>query len=286
MPRPQWPLLTSSRSIRRRSPKASATSAESIAASSATARSRGVTVVDDYGHHPTEIRATLAAAREGGYRQIHVVFQPHRYTRTHDLLEQFCGAFTDADTVTVLPIYAASEAPIPGVTAELLANKIEGPQVEFAPDFPAALEAVTAKAHEGDLILTLGAGSVSQLAPQIVAALEAVASTLVSSRIPRVLHHSCANVLLKGFRAAMMLPANFFQCRKPFHGRRPVRGQSRKEPVWPSIPAAVFSRPQPPQPQRYRFRAAFTPGRRARPRCACGAPLAASVMPKPRRLRG
>ena len=76
---------------------------------------RGVTVVDDYGHHPTEIRATLAAARECGYRQIHVVFQPHRYTRTHDLLDQFCGAFTDADTVTVLPIYAASETPIPGV---------------------------------------------------------------------------------------------------------------------------------------------------------------------------
>ena len=135
---------------------------------------RGVTVVDDYGHHPTEIRATLAAARECGYTRIHVVFQPHRYTRTHDLLEQFGGAFTDADTVTVLPIYAASETPIPGVTAELLANRIEGPQVECAPDFSAALEGVTAKAHEGDLILTLGAGSVSQLAPQIVASLEAV----------------------------------------------------------------------------------------------------------------
>ena len=139
-------------------------------------QARGVTVVDDYGHHPTEIRATLAAARECGYRHIHVVFQPHRYTRTHDLLEQFGGAFMDADTVTVLPIYAASETPIPGVTAELLANKIEGPQVGFAPDFTAALEAVTAKAEEGDLILTLGAGSVSQLAPQIVAALETVAA--------------------------------------------------------------------------------------------------------------
>jgi UDP-N-acetylmuramate--alanine ligase len=139
-------------------------------------QARGVTVVDDYGHHPTEIRATLAAARECGHRHIHVVFQPHRYTRTHDLLEQFGGAFADADTVTVLPIYAASETPIPGVTAELLANKIEGPQVEFAPDFTAALEAVTAKAHEGDLILTLGAGSVSQLASQIVAALETVAA--------------------------------------------------------------------------------------------------------------
>jgi UDP-N-acetylmuramate--alanine ligase len=136
-------------------------------------RARGVTVVDDYGHHPTEIRATLAAARECGYEHVHVVFQPHRYTRTHDLLEQFNTAFRDADTVTVLPIYAASETPIPGVTAELLANKIEGPQVEFAPDFAAALAQVTGKAKEGDLILTLGAGSVSQLAAQILAALEA-----------------------------------------------------------------------------------------------------------------
>jgi UDP-N-acetylmuramate--alanine ligase len=136
-------------------------------------QARGVTVVDDYGHHPTEIRATLAAARECGYQHIHVVFQPHRFSRTLDLLDQFSGSFRDADTVTVLPIYAASETPIPGVTAELLANKIEGSQVEFAPDFAAALAQVTAKAKEGDLILTLGAGSVSQLAAQIVAALEA-----------------------------------------------------------------------------------------------------------------
>ncbi len=136
-------------------------------------QARGVTVVDDYGHHPTEIRATLAAARECGYGHIHVVFQPHRFSRTADLLDQFAGAFGDADTVTVLPIYAASEAPIPGVTAELLANKIEGPQVEFAPDFAAALAGVTSKAKDGDLILTLGAGSISQLAAQIVAALEA-----------------------------------------------------------------------------------------------------------------
>jgi UDP-N-acetylmuramate--alanine ligase len=134
---------------------------------------RGVTVVDDYGHHPTEIRATLAAARECGHEHVRVVFQPHRYTRTRDLLEEFRGAFKDADSVLVLPIYAASEEPIPGVTAELLAGHIEGPQVQVAADFPAAIAAVVAQAHEGDLILTLGAGSVSQLAPQILAALEA-----------------------------------------------------------------------------------------------------------------
>jgi UDP-N-acetylmuramate--alanine ligase len=134
---------------------------------------RGVTVVDDYGHHPTEIRATLAAARECGYEKIHVVFQPHRYTRTLDLLEQFTGAFADADTVIVLPIYAASEEPIPGVTAERLAAKIEGPQVRYAADFSVAVAAVIAQAEVGDLILTLGAGNVSQLGPQILAALEA-----------------------------------------------------------------------------------------------------------------
>jgi UDP-N-acetylmuramate--alanine ligase len=133
---------------------------------------RGVTVVDDYGHHPTEIRATLAAARECGYQKIYVVFQPHRYTRTLDLMEQFTGAFVDADMVIVLPIYAASEEPIPGVTAERLAERIEGPQVQFVADFAAAVAAVAAQAKNGDLILTLGAGSVSQLGPQILAALE------------------------------------------------------------------------------------------------------------------
>jgi UDP-N-acetylmuramate--alanine ligase len=135
---------------------------------------RGVTVVDDYGHHPTEIRATLAAARECGYKKIHVVFQPHRYTRTRDLLDQFRTAFADVDSVLLLPIYAASEQPIPGITAELLASRIEGPQVQYVPDFPAAVAAVVAQAEEGDLVLTLGAGSVSQLAPQILAALDPI----------------------------------------------------------------------------------------------------------------
>jgi UDP-N-acetylmuramate--alanine ligase len=135
---------------------------------------RGITVVDDYGHHPTEIRATLGAARECGHKRIHVVFQPHRYTRTVDLLEEFGDSFKDADTVTVLPIYAASEEPIPGVTAEALVAKIEGPRTEFVPDFPAAVAAVVSMADEGDLILTLGAGSVSQLGPLILAELEKI----------------------------------------------------------------------------------------------------------------
>jgi UDP-N-acetylmuramate--alanine ligase len=133
-------------------------------------QARGVTVVDDYGHHPTEIRATLAAARECGHKRIHVVFQPHRYSRTLELLDEFTGAVVDA--VIVLPIYAASEEPIPGVTAERLAGRIQGPTVHFASEFGVAVQLVAAQAREGDLILTLGAGNVSLLAPQILAALE------------------------------------------------------------------------------------------------------------------
>ncbi len=143
-------------------------------------QARGVVVVDDYGHHPTEIRATLEAARVYSKGRLHVVFQPHRYSRTRDLLEEFGGAFKDADTVIVLPIYAASEEPIAGVTAERLAERIKneaagkelaGPQVEFVPEFGEAVRSAVAAAREGDLILTLGAGSVSQLGPQILAAL-------------------------------------------------------------------------------------------------------------------
>jgi UDP-N-acetylmuramate--alanine ligase len=145
-------------------------------------QARGVTVVDDYGHHPTEIRATLEAARASihasGRGKVHVIFQPHRYSRTLDLLDEFGGAFRDADTVVVLPIYAASEEPIAGVTAERLAEGIETengrPRVQFASDFAAAVAAVTAPAEAGDLIMTLGAGSVSQLAPQILASLEGI----------------------------------------------------------------------------------------------------------------
>jgi UDP-N-acetylmuramate--alanine ligase len=135
-------------------------------------RANGVAVVDDYGHHPTEISATLAAARECGYGRIHVIFQPHRYTRTRDLMPEFATAFTLADTVTVLPIYAASEDPIPGITAELLAARIRDTEAHYEPDFAGAIARVTQQALPGDLILTLGAGSISQLAPQILTALE------------------------------------------------------------------------------------------------------------------
>ncbi len=125
---------------------------------------RGVALVDDYGHHPTEIRATLSAARECGYGRVHVLFQPHRYTRTRDLFHEFSSAFRDADTVELVPIYAASEQPIPGTDSEGLAAAIyaEGTPAHASPDFVSAARRLIEKAASGDLILTLGAGNVSQ----------------------------------------------------------------------------------------------------------------------------
>ena len=131
----------------------------------------GVSVIDDYGHHPTEIKATLAAARQCGFRKIHVIFQPHRYTRTRDLMEEFTSAFNDADSLFVLDIYAASEQPIEGITGEVLAQRIREKTVKsgrYAPSAAEAADAAAAVAEEGDMILTLGAGSVSQLGPMIL----------------------------------------------------------------------------------------------------------------------
>jgi UDP-N-acetylmuramate--alanine ligase len=133
-------------------------------------RVNGVTVIDDYGHHPTEIRATLAAARQCGFRRIHVIFQPHRYTRTQLLLEEFATAFSDADTVTVLDIYAASEVPIPGISGSMLATRL-GEKASYAASFPEASHAAAHSAQSGDLILTLGAGNVVQLGAMVLEAL-------------------------------------------------------------------------------------------------------------------
>ena len=139
-------------------------------------KASGVSVIDDYGHHPTEIRATLAAARECGYRKIHVIFQPHRYTRTRDLKVEFASAFHDADTLFLLDIYAASETPIEGITAEALAEEIRtvGEQdVRYIPSFGDAVTQICEIAQPGDMILTLGAGSVSQIGPMILEKLQA-----------------------------------------------------------------------------------------------------------------
>jgi len=125
---------------------------------------RGVTVVDDYGHHPTEIKATLQAARECGYGRVLVLFQPHRFTRTRDLMEEFAGAFGDADSVQVLDIYAASEKPIEGVTGEALVarvREVSGKLVAYAGSMEEAVARLVADARAGDVIMTMGAGNVS-----------------------------------------------------------------------------------------------------------------------------
>jgi UDP-N-acetylmuramate--alanine ligase len=138
-------------------------------------KAAGVSVIDDYGHHPTEIRATLAAARQCGFRRVHVIFQPHRFTRTRDLMDEFTTAFADADTLCLLDIYPASEKPIEGITAEVLASRITGAGkrgVAYAPSFSDAVATVAALAQPGDMVLTLGAGSVSQLGAMILQKLE------------------------------------------------------------------------------------------------------------------
>jgi UDP-N-acetylmuramate--alanine ligase len=146
----------------------------------------GITVIDDYGHHPTEILATLRAARDCGYARVHVLFQPHRFTRTRDLMAEFATAFADADSVHLLDIYAASEEPIPGIDAPALAASIRqahsgpnhnsGPnpsQIHYAASVPAAVDAIAREARPGDAIVTLGAGSVSHAAPLLLEALAA-----------------------------------------------------------------------------------------------------------------
>jgi UDP-N-acetylmuramate--alanine ligase len=135
----------------------------------------GVLVVDDYGHHPTEIKATLAAAKIGsGGRRIVVLFQPHRYTRTHDLMEEFARSFNNADSLFITDIYAASEEPIEGVTAEALTDAIKRFGHKDAQHIgPLENAATTLREHvqEGDLVLTLGAGTVSRVSDQLVALL-------------------------------------------------------------------------------------------------------------------
>src|SRR5688572_20889588 len=135
----------------------------------------GITVVDDYGHHPTEILATLSAAKNsaGGRRTV-VVFQPHRYTRTQELFDEFALAFNNADLLFVLDIYAASEQPIEGITAEVLTENIRRFGHKNA-NYIGAMETATAKVvprlQEGDLVITLGAGTVTRLSDEIVMAL-------------------------------------------------------------------------------------------------------------------
>jgi UDP-N-acetylmuramate--alanine ligase len=131
----------------------------------------GVTVIDDYGHHPTEIKATLAAARLGDWKRIHVLFQPHRYTRTALLMDEFARAFNQADHVHVTDIYAASEPPLEGVSAEALVARMHRfghRSARFAGTIQRGVADILGEAAAGDLILTLGAGSITQAAESVL----------------------------------------------------------------------------------------------------------------------
>jgi UDP-N-acetylmuramate--alanine ligase len=148
-------------------------------------RVAGISVIDDYGHHPTEIKATLAAARQCGFGKVHVIFQPHRYTRTRDLMQEFTTSFDDADSLFVLDIYPASEAPIEGITGEALAQKVREKTLmkgRYAASPAEAIDAAIAVAEQGDMILTLGAGSVSQFGPMILDRLTAREAEHVQSQ--------------------------------------------------------------------------------------------------------
>ncbi|HEY0078095.1 MAG TPA: UDP-N-acetylmuramate--L-alanine ligase [Pyrinomonadaceae bacterium] len=132
----------------------------------------GILVIDDYGHHPTEIKATLAAAKVGSRgRRMVVLFQPHRYTRTKDQLDEFARSFNNADVVLLTDIYAASEDPIEGITSETLVEAIQRyghKNVRYVGTLDEAVEALLDEAHAGDMVITLGAGNVYRASEQLV----------------------------------------------------------------------------------------------------------------------
>ncbi|MDR6640505.1 UDP-N-acetylmuramate--L-alanine ligase [Paenarthrobacter nitroguajacolicus] len=130
---------------------------------------RGVRVYDDYAHHPTEVRAALSAARSvAGGRKVHVLFQPHLFSRTREFATEFAEALAAADTALVLDIYPAREDPVPGVTSALIADHLTNGRLVTASE---AVDSVVAVAGEGDVVLTVGAGDVTAYGPAIVGAL-------------------------------------------------------------------------------------------------------------------
>jgi len=135
----------------------------------------GVTLIDDYGHHPAEIRATLEAARGCGYKRLLVLFQPHRYTRTQHLWEDFRRSFNQADVLVIADIYAAGESPIEDITGEHLAEAISTAghkSVVYASTLQGGIEFILQEVRPGDAVLTIGAGSVGRVTEELAMLLE------------------------------------------------------------------------------------------------------------------
>ena len=144
------------------------------------AERNGITVVDDYGHHPAEIRAVMEAARLRGARRLRAIFQPHRYTRTKFLMDDFAKCFDGCERVYVLDIYAASEPPIPGITSQRLVERMRElglTSARYAPSEQEVIQEVLREAQPGDLILTVGAGSVWKVGEALGEALRSAAVT-------------------------------------------------------------------------------------------------------------
>ena len=133
----------------------------------------GVTIVDDYAHHPTEVKATLAAARPGPWKRVVAIFQPHRYSRTAALASAFGRAFGDADRIVLMDVYGAGEEPVPGVTGKVLADSVTahlpGRPVAYFPHRAELIGYLVGSARPGDLILTLGAGDVTTVGEELLA---------------------------------------------------------------------------------------------------------------------
>ena len=137
----------------------------------------GITVVDDYGHHPTEIKATLAAAKSLKYDHVDVVFQPHRYSRLQALCDDFADAFADADKLLLIDVFSAGEMPIPGVTSKMLADAVEakhpGKEVVYCHTRSELNHELERMVGKGDLLLTMGAGDVTTVGPEFIEYLKA-----------------------------------------------------------------------------------------------------------------
>jgi UDP-N-acetylmuramate--alanine ligase len=134
----------------------------------------GILVIDDYGHHPAEVRATIGAIRDSWKRPLTVIFQPHRFTRTRDLFDEFLTAFEGADRLVLTEIYAAGEDPIPGTNGEALYQAIKRKghiDVEFVSDKNQIVPGLIGKLEPGDIALTLGAGDIYRVGEALVEAL-------------------------------------------------------------------------------------------------------------------